>query len=108
MGVELDDDGDIAPVPDLPPLQSARSMGLDASTIRSIVDDVTASADQIPAGSDGAIIGSYTKSKGWIGAVVVRTKGDGWKGGWHVKGFVGQEKGKEVDFGVGVVKTFKF
>jgi hypothetical protein len=105
MGVYVDDLDDT--IPDLPipvagidPLLPPRSMV--GERLPSIIEDIERSIAAIPDDADGAIVGHYSRDE-WVGAVLLRAPG-----GFRIKGWIGQEEGKRLNYGIGVLKTFKF
>jgi hypothetical protein len=84
MGVQIDDED------------------LSVPLIRDSVQEILTSAEAIPEDADAALIGVAKRGE-WNAAFLLRSHN-----GWHVKAWVGQEKGERFDYGVGVLKTFKF
>lgn len=78
------------------------------ASLAEIVADLEAATAAIPAGADGAFIGQWTRGE-WLGAVIVKTPGDNpLLSNWQVKAWIRKEEGHRFDYGVGVLKTFKF
>jgi hypothetical protein len=84
MGVQIDDED------------------LSVPLIRDSVQEILTSAEAIPEDADVALIGVAKRGE-WNAAFLLRSPN-----GWHVKAWVGQENGERFDYGVGVLKTFKF